>query len=998
MTADQREIQKALSLLFSEGAVVELRALGDGGVHSGYFTNFDKLTDQARILDAFNDVHGVYVTLNEVNPALLSRRANRVKQRLSRTDATTADADITRRRWLPIDLDPVRPSGVSATDAEHTAALERAEEIACWLTEQGFPAPILADSGNGAHLLYRIDLQNDGEATRLVKTCLTVLDVLFSDDTVHCDTANFNAGRIWKCYGTTACKGDNTPERPHRQARIVSAPDEPMVVTADQLEGLAAFLPSKPPEADRQRRRGSFDLGDWLEKQQIAVKNSRPWHGGTLYVLADCPFSSAHTDGAFAIQFANGAVFAGCHHNSCGGGMQRWQELKGMYEERKEGKKSVRREKKRSGTSSETSGSTVPSPPPAPDDLSPEEDHCRRARTLLESGDPLTYLLDTFNREHVGDRAVAECLVMSIASQSVENTHGIHVSISGISGRGKSHACSTMLRQVPPAYRLESSVSDKALYYNTGIRAGTVFLFDDKGLSDDMQEILKSATAAFRERIEHQTLTADRHLKVCSIPERCVWWLAKVEDVGDDQVMNRLLTTWIDDTREQDQRVLDHLRHAEAVEGEAPTRVDDLLVCQAVWEMLKQEIITVQIPFAERVRFTATQNRRNPNMLFDLIKSHALLFRFQRERFTTIDGGDAIRATEDDFVAAARLYRELHTGAGGQETKLTKNEAAALKTIEALDVPEFTARELQRSLGVSYNQVRRVFHGYTSRGKIYSGLLEKCPALSYVDVTVTTDSMSGPVRKRENVYTFDRGAYRQWNGVVDVWLEPEPANGDGHDDHGGSDDTDGHDGNDYHDDNREIPPGPDLGDDVGGMAAGWRQDGGKFRQRKNDDSQPLKTDLTEERETFIQENRGWRKNKTTQHAHNDTEDHLGSGCALTNSANQNTLKAIQGDNAEKTDLVENLDGGRFRHLPPSAANAANVGFGCVCESRHPPGVIPLSGILDHTTFRRSPVSLGTCAICGEGAAVYQSKEQQTSICDACYARLVQEWNQSEGVV
>jgi hypothetical protein len=87
---DPKEIRDALSLLFSEDDVVELRALGDGGVHSGYFNDFDALAKKANAMDAFRDIAGIYVTLNEVNPALLSRRANRVKQRLSRTDATTA--------------------------------------------------------------------------------------------------------------------------------------------------------------------------------------------------------------------------------------------------------------------------------------------------------------------------------------------------------------------------------------------------------------------------------------------------------------------------------------------------------------------------------------------------------------------------------------------------------------------------------------------------------------------------------------------------------------------------------------------------------------------------------------------------------------------------------------------------------------------------------------------------------------------------------------------
>src|SRR5690606_7071874 len=101
-----------------------------------------------------------------------------------------------RRRWLPVDIDPVRPSGVSSTDAEHAAALAMAERIAGYLAEQGFPAPILADSGNGAHLLYRIDLPNDEAATEIVRSTLATLDALFSNEAVTVDTANHNAARI----------------------------------------------------------------------------------------------------------------------------------------------------------------------------------------------------------------------------------------------------------------------------------------------------------------------------------------------------------------------------------------------------------------------------------------------------------------------------------------------------------------------------------------------------------------------------------------------------------------------------------------------------------------------------------------------------------------------------------------------------------------------------------------------------------------------------------
>ena len=147
------------------------------------------------------------------------------------------------------------------------------------------------------------------------------------------DTANFNAARIWKLYGTVSRKGDNTPERPHRRSRIISAPDLLQVVTVEQLRDLAARLPTEQhAQQPSRRRRKRLRPAPWLSDHGLGVRSEKPYSGGTLYILDQCPFSSAHKDGAFAIQFGNGAVFAGCKHASCGGGTQRWQELREQFE------------------------------------------------------------------------------------------------------------------------------------------------------------------------------------------------------------------------------------------------------------------------------------------------------------------------------------------------------------------------------------------------------------------------------------------------------------------------------------------------------------------------------------------------------------------------------------------------------------------------------------------------------------------------------------------
>ena len=134
-------LRDAVARLAGPGQVVEVRALTDQFTHSGYFNDPAALIRAVEPLDADNSVHGIYVTLNEVNPAL-SRAANRIKMRLGKKDSTTSDADILRRRWLPIDIDPLRPSGVSSTDEEHGLALAKADEVARWIAGLGFPEPV----------------------------------------------------------------------------------------------------------------------------------------------------------------------------------------------------------------------------------------------------------------------------------------------------------------------------------------------------------------------------------------------------------------------------------------------------------------------------------------------------------------------------------------------------------------------------------------------------------------------------------------------------------------------------------------------------------------------------------------------------------------------------------------------------------------------------------------------------------------------------------------
>lgn len=201
---DPAEVARAYRMIVGDGNVTELRCLDAQrkddyrpGTLFGYFDHAEAL---AAAVGTITTAKGIYIIPNAVNPALLARASNRIKP--AGKGDSTQDSDIIGRRWLLIDADPVRPAGISSTDAEHTAALARIQDVVAYLQAAGWPTPIVADSGNGGHAMYRIDLPADDGG--IVQRCLQALAARFDDATVKVDTGNFNPARIWKLYGTMA--------------------------------------------------------------------------------------------------------------------------------------------------------------------------------------------------------------------------------------------------------------------------------------------------------------------------------------------------------------------------------------------------------------------------------------------------------------------------------------------------------------------------------------------------------------------------------------------------------------------------------------------------------------------------------------------------------------------------------------------------------------------------------------------------------------------------
>ena len=326
------EVRKAIKILQADGAVFEVRVIGASSrkdIMSGYFRDAETLLQEFDTIDMRGK--NAYITLGEVKEECFSRSQSEC---FERNPSTTSDPEITAYRWLFVDLDPVRPTGISSSDKQLKDAEELSGTVYRYMQEMGFCEPVKAMSGNGYHLLYRINILNTQENRTLVERCLKNLSSIFNTDRVKIDTTNSNPSRICKLHGTLAQKGRNTKERPHRMSRILSVPETVEITARNVLVRLAGELPEEPQHTTFRRgvnsQANEFNLLDFLHRNGITYSETSG-DRSKIYRLDECPFDHSHRNGdAKIFQYPDGAIAFKCHHNSCR--QYKWQDVRLKYE------------------------------------------------------------------------------------------------------------------------------------------------------------------------------------------------------------------------------------------------------------------------------------------------------------------------------------------------------------------------------------------------------------------------------------------------------------------------------------------------------------------------------------------------------------------------------------------------------------------------------------------------------------------------------------------
>lgn len=323
---NEKYIRYTFEKMKAENELIEIRAISSRSNYSGYFKSVDNLISEIKRYENCN----IYFVLNKISDACYSRE--QTERFIEKAKNTTSDNDITNREWLLIDIDPKRSAGVSSSDEEKNKSKKTINDVFAWLRDFGFPEPIVADSGNGFHLLYKINLPNNDESKELIKTVLSVLDMYFVNEFCDIDKTVFNASRITKLYGTAARKGNSTEQRPHRESYFVRVPDVIKETPTVLLQKVADLFPKQDkPTFNNNYNADRFDLSNFLVKNGINVRQQQNFALGTKYILDSCFFDESHKGKDAAIfEMQNGAIAYKCLHNSCS--HKKWQDVRLLFE------------------------------------------------------------------------------------------------------------------------------------------------------------------------------------------------------------------------------------------------------------------------------------------------------------------------------------------------------------------------------------------------------------------------------------------------------------------------------------------------------------------------------------------------------------------------------------------------------------------------------------------------------------------------------------------
>lgn len=352
----------------------------------------------------------------------------------------------------------------------------------------------------------------------------------------------------------------------------------------------------------------------------------------------------------------------------------------------------------------------LPGEPEEPDKTADEgeaeypEEITEKARDILETGDPLAFLMEQYHKNHRGDGTIGEGWFCSFASGQSLTSNGIQPTAhSDDPGMGKTDSGKAAFHCIHTRRDLETSVSAMSLYRDKSLQPGDIIFSDDVEWSTALTSTVKRAMSNFQRETHHTTLDKNNELQKYSLPPRLMWWFTSVESSANDQIVDRQFLFDVDNAEDHHRGVNGDILDRRAAGNLKFDVDDDILTARAITFLIKKAgPFKVRIPYAGFINWKLPRGHRDLNRFLDLIDALAILRYPQRDPQKDDDGTTWLTADIEDYKEAKRIFASRQKNI---RTHLTDAETRLLTIM--VERTEWTQAELVDRTGLKQGTVSK---------------------------------------------------------------------------------------------------------------------------------------------------------------------------------------------------------------------------------------------------------------------------------------------------
>ena len=313
-------------------------------------------------------------------------------------------------------------------------------------------------------------------------------------------------------------------------------------------------------------------------------------------------------------------------------------------------------------------------------------------------------------------------LIAYLAYTSRKREKPLHIMCLGASGTGKTYLQEKVSELIPEEDKIEiTSLSDNAFYYfgREELKHKLILIEDLDGAENVLYPLRELQS---KRRISKTVTLKDNKGNLKTITLRvegpvCVSGCTTRERIYEDNA-NRCILLYIDDSSEQDKRIMTYQQKASAGNINASEEYQITEKLKNVQRLLKP--IKVVNPYAEIIDLPQEvfKPRRTLLLLLSFIETIAFYHQYQREIKTNpITGQQYIESTKEDVQAAFSLMKEVLFSKSDELTKASRNFLERLKK-EVKSGEIFYSNQLRKKLRIPSSTLKRYLIELTRNGYV----------------------------------------------------------------------------------------------------------------------------------------------------------------------------------------------------------------------------------------------------------------------------------------